>query len=138
MPEINISYLKVGNEASVTLDAYGETVPFAASVVSIDPAETIRDGVSTYRAIIRFALQDTRIKQGMTANVIVTTEKRDGVISIPQGVITEREGKKYVSIKEGDKTVEREVTVGSISSFGSAEILTGLQEGDVVVLSLTK
>lgn len=136
VPEINISFLKVGNEAMVTLDAYGDAVPFAASIIAIDPAETIRDGVSTYRAIIRFAEQDQQIKQGMTANVVITTEKKSGVISIPQGIVMERGGKKYVLVKQGEEGVEREVMTGSVSSLGSIEITAGLSEGDVVILSI--
>ena len=49
VPEINVPLIKTGNPATVTLDAYGDDVPFAAVVISIDPAETVRDGISTYR-----------------------------------------------------------------------------------------
>jgi multidrug efflux pump subunit AcrA (membrane-fusion protein) len=119
----------------VTLDAYGVEVPFEATVVSVDPAETIRDGVSTYRAILQFSEQDERIRSGMTANVIITADRREGVIAIPQGAIISRDGKKIVRIKVGEETLEREVTVGEVSSIGSTEITSGLSEGDRVVIS---
>ena len=134
VPEINIPLLSVGDSATVTLDAYGTEVPFPASIVAIDPAQTVRDGVSTYRAVLQFKAQDPRIRSGMTANVVITTEERDGVISIPQGLVTVREGKKFVLVKEGEATVEREVTTGSLSSVGAIEILSGLTDGDVVVI----
>src|SRR3989344_4939293 len=135
VPEINIPLLSVGNPGVVTLDAYGADAPFEARIVSIDPAQTVRDGVSTYRAILQFNTQDPRIKSGMTASVAITTQERDGVISVPQGIIILREGKKFVPVKEGENIVEREVTTGSVSSIGSVEILSGLVNGDVVVLS---
>ena len=135
MAEVNFSLLKAGDEAIVTLDAYGPGVTFLARVVSIDPAETVRDGVSTYRTIIQFMEQDPRIRTGMTANVRITTEKRDNVLAVPQGVVVERDGRKYVRVREGEQTIEREITTGSVSSLGSVEVLSGLSEGDVIILS---
>ena len=108
---------------------------FNATVAAIDPAETVRDGVSTYRTILKFTVTDQRVKSGMTANVTITAERRQDVISIPQGVVTSRDGKKFVRVLVGDEVVEREVTTGSVSSLGSIEITSGLSSGDVVVLS---
>ena len=135
VPEINLSLLRVGEEASVTLDAYGAEEIFNATVAAIDPAETVRDGVSTYRTILKFTVTDPRVKSGMTANVTITAERRQDVISIPQGVVTSRDGKKFVRVLVVDEVVEREVTTGSVSSLGSIEITSGLSSGDVVVLS---
>ncbi len=134
VPEVNIALISVGNRATVTLDAYGEEVPFTARVVSIDPAETVKDGVPTYRALLQFEKTDERIKTGMTANVTITTLEKKDVIAVPQGVIVEREGKKFVPTLQGQTIVEREVTTGALSSTGEIEILTGLQDGDIVVL----
>jgi HlyD family secretion protein len=135
VPEIHVPFISIGNEAVVTLDAYGTDVPFIATIISIDPAETIRDGVSTYRAKLQFQNKDERVKSGMTANVIITSERKPDTIAIPQGAVTSKNGKKFVRVKEGENIIEREVTVNGISSFGEIEILSGLNEGDIVVLS---
>lgn len=135
VPEINLALVHPGASAVVTLDAYGSGVPFMATVASVDPAETVRDGVSTYRAILQFENRDERVRSGMTANVRIIADRREGILSVPQGVIIERDGKKYVPVKQGGETVEKEVTTGSLSSLGSLEILSGLSAGDIVVLS---
>lgn len=137
VPEIHIPFIKVGDTAQVTLDAYGADVLFVATVVSIDPAETIRDGVSTYRAKLEFSTPDERIKSGMTANVVVTSERKPDVLLVPQGAITTRGGQKFVTVKNGEATNEIEIAVGGISSFGEVEVLSGLNEGDVVVVPVT-
>lgn len=134
VPEINMALLSEGNSARVTLDAYGDKEEFPAEIVSIDPAETIRDGVSTYRTILLFIADDPRIRAGMTANVVVTTIQKDGVIAIPQNLVRSFNGKKLVNVLENDVVVEREVTTGLLSSAGSVEILSGLSEGDKIVL----
>lgn len=135
VPEVNIAQIKLENRAEVTLDAYGELVVFNASVISIDPAETLRDGVSTYKVALQFAEADARIRSGMTANIRITTAEKNTVISIPQGVVTARDGMTYVRVLEGERVIEREVSTGQVSSLGTIEVLSGLSEGDVVVLS---
>lgn len=134
VPEIHVSLVKLLDKAEITLDAYAEA-PFMAEVVAIDPAETIKDGVSMYRTILAFTEEDERVKAGMTANVTITTEEKQNVISIPQGAVEIKDGKRMVRVLVDEEVVDREVTVGSVSSSGSIEILTGLSEGDVVVVS---
>ncbi len=134
VPEINISLIKVGNPATVTLDAYGNDTLFAAKVISIDPAETIKDGVSTYKVTLEFTNNDDRIKSGMTGNIIMTTLEKPNIISIPQGIVKVVDGKKFVKVKDGENSVDKEVQTGSISSSGNIEITSGLKEGDIVIL----
>lgn len=135
VPEVNIAQIKLGNEASVTLDAYGNDISFMAKVVEIDPAETVRDGVSTYKIKLQFNEMDEKIKSGMTANVLITTNKKSNTIVIPQGVIVEKNNKKFVQVKKDNTSEDREVTIGGKSSLGQVEILSGLADGDVVLLN---
>lgn len=134
VPEINLAFVKVGATAQVTLDTYGPQVIFEATVASIDPAETIRDGVSTYRTTLNFSSLDERIRSGMTANVTITADQRSNVLTIPQGSIIHRNGTTLVKVKEGDKIVERQIITGATSSFGATEVISGLTAGEIVVL----
>jgi len=135
VPEINISKIKLGNEAQITLDAYGEETIFLAKVVSIDPAETIRNGVSTYKIKLQFNEKDNRIKSGMTANVKVNVFNKPNVIVIPQGVIFEKGNQKFVQIKKEQEISEQEITTGNVSTLGQVEVVSGLSDGDVVILN---
>ncbi len=139
VPEVDIADIKIDDLASVTLDAYGEEVIFDAKIASIEPAETVRDGVSTYKTILNFMNQDERIFSGMTANVIITTEQKKDVISIPQRIVeTKADGTRIVQVKEDGVVSDREVVTGKVSSLGQIEIISGLQVGDVVVLTESK
>jgi macrolide-specific efflux system membrane fusion protein len=133
VPEINIKEVQVGNIAKVTLDAYGDDQIFDAKVVSIDPGETIRDGVSTYKVLFEFVTEDSRLKSGMTANVVITTETKQGALLIPQEAIIRRNGFSYVNVMVGKQKVEKQVTTGSTASNGYIEIVSGLSEGEVVI-----
>ncbi len=135
VPEVYIALVKVSNPAMITLDAYGSGVTFPATVVSIAPAETIRDGVSTYKVKLQFPEHDARVKSGMTANAVITTEKKPNTIVVPSGIIINRDGKKFVKIKEGDTVGDRQVQTGSVSTIGQVEIVSGLKDGDTVLLN---
>lgn len=136
VPEVSIAKIKMGDEAIVTLDAYGDGVLFNAKVISIDPAETIRDGVSTYKIKLQFNVADERIKSGMTASVSIVTFSKPGVIVVPGGVVFEKDGKKMVQVKNNVGEIEeREVILGSVSSLGQAEVVSGLSVDEMVVLN---
>ncbi len=134
VPEINIASIAVGNPARITLDAYGEDTPFDAAVALIDPAETVRDGVSTYRVTLEFTKPDERIRAGMTANVVVTTGEKENVLSIPLGAVETRGNESYVRVLVDGAAVERRVTTGGTSYLGTLEIVSGLADGDTVIV----
>lgn len=135
IPEIHIAKIKLNDEVDITLDAFGEAVNFKAQVVAIDPAETIRDGVATYKIKIQFKEKNDRIKSGMTANVAILIFSKPGTIVLPGGVVFEKDGKKFVQIKEEKNILDREVVLGEVSSLGQVEIISGLKEGELVMLN---
>ena len=67
--EIDITKIKTGAQAQVTLDAYGNSRVFPAQVVSVDASPT---GASGYKVTLQFAQADPAISSGMTANVNIT------------------------------------------------------------------
>ena len=138
VPEINIKDVGLNNLAKVTLDAYGDSVIFDARVISIDPAETLRDGVSSYKVKFEFVTDDDRIRSGMTSNVDITTKIKEDTILIPQTAITKKNGFSFVTVKVGSSYVEKQVTTGGISISGDIEIVSGLNIGELVVVSPDK
>src|SRR3989344_2383078 len=73
VPEADVAKIHLDDKAETTLDAYGSGVVFETAVSAIDPAETIIEGVATYKTTLQFAGKDERIKSGMTANVDITS-----------------------------------------------------------------
>ena len=139
IPEIDISKIALGNDASITLDAYGNDVVFGASVVTIDPAETLIDGVPTYKIVLQFVEKDQRIKSGMTANIDIKTSSREDVITIPQRAVLRRNGSKFVRVIDSPSSpIEdiREVIVetGLVGLDGNIEIVQGINVGDIVIV----
>lgn len=137
VPEVTIMHVATGNPATTTLDAYGSSIEFPASVIAVDPAETMKDGVPTYKTTLAFLKPDPRIRSGMTANVIMETGVLRDTIVVPAGAVGVKDGKTYVSALVGGKTVNRAVTTGVSPALGQIQILSGLAKGDVISLAPT-
>ncbi len=136
IPEVSIARVAVGNLATTTLDAYGSAVPFGAKVISVDPAETVKDGVPTYKTTLIFNTADPRIRSGMTTSVLIETGVLTNAIVVPAGAVAKAgTPDAYVTAVEGGKLVNRSVTTGTAPSLGRLEIVTGVSKGDVILLT---
>lgn len=134
IPEADIAKVKIGDSASVTLDTYGNGVIFSAKVVKIDPAETMIDGVATYKTSFQFSQDDERIKSGMTANIDILTAEKKGVLVVPQRAVITRDNEQFVQFDLGNNKIEeRKVVVGLKGVDGNLEVVSGLNEGDRIV-----
>lgn len=145
IPEADIAKIKINDPAKITLDAYGSDIIFEAKVISVDPAETVIEGVSTYKTTLEFTEEDDHIKSGMTANIDILTAKKDA-IAIPQRAVITKDGQKYILVETGSveidtekkQTEERKIETGLRGSDGNIEIISGLNAGEKVIISVTQ
>ncbi|MCK9344614.1 MAG: efflux RND transporter periplasmic adaptor subunit [Candidatus Pacebacteria bacterium] len=136
VPEADIAKIKLGDMAKVTLDAYGPDVVFEARVTEIEPAETIVDNVPTYKTTFHFTQNDPRIKSGMTANIDVRTASRENALYVPERAIINKNGEKFIRVVASDNTTtDVVVTTGLKGSDGSIEVLTGVKQGDTIIMA---
>ena len=136
-PEIYINKIQLGDTVNVSLDAYDDLV-FTGKVDFIDFIDTEVDGVPVYRTDILIDTLDSRIRSGMNAKASIISESVEDVLAIPGHYIhTDDNTQQFVSLKTSDhpfKTEERMVTTGLQGNEGLVEILTGLKQGDIIVL----
>ncbi len=134
VPEIDIVKIKVGARVDVTLDAYGNSIVFPATVTRINPTATTEGTVPVYKVIVTFVGKDERIKQGMTANVKIVTADKNSIYAVPARFVTVLSGDKgQVIITDGRKDELRDVTLGLRGEGGLIEVTEGLFEGDVLL-----
>ena len=136
VPEVNIGKVSVGNLVTITLDALsGES--FTGKVLYIDPAETVLDGVVNYKTKVSLDSSDERIRSGLTANLTVHSAERKAVIAIPRYAVSTvgdtSTVKKFLS--DASDVTTTPVTLGLQGSDGNVEIVSGLAEGDVIVVN---
>jgi RND family efflux transporter MFP subunit len=137
VPEVDIANIRIGHPAIITLDAYGNDVVFEAGVVSVDPSETVIEGVSTYKTVLKFKAVDSRIRPGMTANIDIQTASKEGVLIIPQRAVVGSGDKTIVRATAFDGTIQEiPVVTGLRGSDGNIEIVEGLSAGQKVITFL--
>ncbi|WP_040952549.1 efflux RND transporter periplasmic adaptor subunit [Gorillibacterium massiliense] len=133
--ELDLTSIKVGQKAEVTVDALTGR-PLEAEVTQVATVGTTSNGVTTYDVVL--TLQNAAksgIKSGMTATAeIVISEKKD-ILILPTDAVQRQLRERYVTLKKADGTIEEKHTVEiGINSSTSVEIVSGLSEGDEVVI----
>jgi len=145
--EADIAKLKVGDYSEITLDAFGDDIIFKARVTFIEPAETIIQDVVYYKATLSFVNRKNqeninyfdKIKPGMTANVTITTDKRENVLVIPfRAIIDKGELGKFTRVFRNNSIEERKIKIGLKGDGGLTEVLSGLKEGEEVVTYISE
>lgn len=90
-----------------------------------------------YNALFDVENPDKLLRFGMTTQVSIILEKAENALLVPSQVLVKRSGLKasyQVLVKNGDQAEYRNVDVG-INNKIYAQILSGLNEGDEIVIS---
>ncbi len=132
--ENNVALVRVGQSVRISLEAFPE-LNWKGTVSHIDPAETNVSGAIYYQATVVFDQKDERIRSGMTANIWIQVAQKERVLFVPAGAIQTRDGLKYVSVLSGRTEEEREITTGIYDARGNVEIMSGVREGELVILA---
>lgn len=131
--EIDISRVMTGQQVLIVLDALPDR-EITGRVSSISMTGTIRAGVVSYEIIVATEGTDRNIKDGMTASAEIIVERYEDILLIPNRAIRGSLASPWVEIVTADGTVEqRQITTGA-SNGSSTEIISGLKEGEEVVL----
>lgn len=131
--ELDIVKTKLGQEATITVSALSGK-EFRGKVVSISPKGVASSGVATFGVTIQVT-DPTGLLSGMTADVTIVTENKTNVLLAPAEAIVTSNNKHTAIVVSPDGTkTATQVQVGS-SNGTYTEILSGLKEGDSVVLA---
>ena len=112
-------------------DGVGPTDMIA--VVSPAADENAFTGIVPQEGILQSLISQTvNVKSGQSATVVITATTRNDVLILPLSVIAGRQGTGLVTvITPNGERVETKVTLG-VTDGANIEILSGLEEGDVV------
>ncbi len=134
LDEIDIPDISLGQKAVIELDAL-PTLNLEGRVTSIHPVPTVESGVVLYEVEIDFAVpRDSGLRVGMSAEADIIISERSDVLLVPERAIEQdSQGNPIVYVMVGEEIEERSVVVGITDGF-QTEIVSGLEEGEVVVV----
>ncbi len=139
IPEADITKIKIGQEAKITLDAFGDDKIFKGQIIAVNEAATKIQDVIYYKAKVSFDNpENLPVKSGMTADISILTASKKNVLAIPVRAVKEKNGQKYVQIKENREIKDVNVVSGLLGEGGKIEIVSGLIEGQEVITFVKK
>ena len=131
--EVDISEISQGDKAEVHFDAYDDDY-FQAHVERISPNARLVDGVRVFEITLVFDDVNEKIRDGLSADIDITTAKREDAIVIPTRSIYEDADGKFVRILTETETVElRRIETGLRGSDGKTEVVFGLSGGETII-----
>lgn len=137
--EADIASIKVGQSVDYTFDALGPDRHFTGKVEAVNPGPTVISGVVNYK--VTASIDDAPdIKPGMTANMTVLVAEKADALVVPSNAVINKDGRKYVRVVDDPKKKtyhEVEVQTGLAADGGLVEIISGLSDGQEVVVSLS-
>jgi RND family efflux transporter MFP subunit len=134
--ESDLADMKVGQAANIAVDAIGAELQGTVTAISPTTSDS-QTGVVSYPVTITVANAPPTAREGMSADVTITTATATGVLTVPSSALQGSAGSYEVRVLDADGTVRRvPVDVGLVTNT-MAEIKSGLEEGTAVVTGTT-
>ena len=134
--ETDLPSMKVGQQGVIIFDAIQEQA-YQLTVTEIGLAPTMEQGVVTYLATAQLANfdpnADVRPAPGMSGSAVIATQEKTGVLAVPNRAI-KRQGEDQIVEVVIDGDLETRVIRTGITDGEKTEILSGLKEGELVVV----
>ena len=124
-------YIQVGDPVSVLVPSLNRTFPGKVARFSVDVKEDTR----TMHTEVDVPNPDRQLIPGMYAEATLKLEEKPHALAVPlQAVNHEGEETTVFVVTADNKIEERPVKLG-IQTATDAEVVSGLKEGDLVVVS---
>jgi len=149
--EIDAAKVKAGQKVTLTFDALPD-MSISGKVLEIDTVGQVSQGVVSYGVKIAFDTDIKQVKPGYSVTADIITDAKPDVLVLPSSAVKSQGNSYYVELVEADEQTIQQLlanTSGTIlpsppkmqpveiglSNDFSTEIVSGLQEGDIVATS---
>lgn len=134
--EADIAHVYMGQPARIKVESFRDRL-FQGKVTKIAPMGVEKDNVTTFEVRVSINNPGGELKANMTANAEILMDEHKGVLTVPENAVM-YDGQKNASVEIPDKRQKegkRKIPVKVGLSNGSVtEVMSGLKEGDQVVL----
>jgi RND family efflux transporter MFP subunit len=131
VPESYVRYIKVGDPVKVRVPALDRDFPGRVTRFSYDVVDTTR----TMHTEVDVPNPTGVLIPGLYAEATLTLDRKGNALVVPlQAVNQATDHASVLIVDSAGKIQDRTITIG-IQTENSAEVLSGLQDGDQVVIS---
>ena len=131
MNQADVPRLRLGQAVDVEVEAV-PGMKIKGTVERIAPQATIKNNIKGFETQIRLKNLDPVVRPGMTANMTIPLQSAANAVAIPLAAVFSEENDRYTFVRNQNGDFEiRPIRIG-VADFQYAEVLDGLQNGDVV------
>jgi HlyD family secretion protein len=137
--EADYGSVVVGNRVNIAFEALPDDT-FTGAVIQVDPVLVTVDGTAAVQAwaSIEVDPQATNLFSGMTADVEVIAAESRNTLLVPIQALRELSPGQYTVFVVGDNgDLEMRIVEVGLMDFANVEILSGLEQGEIVSLGET-
>ena len=135
--ELDIINVQVGQNADIAMDALTDKT-YSAVVSKVSQIGTPNGGVTVYNVTLTID-GDENLKFGMNGTATIRIEEVNDVLLVPLTALNTSRGESYVWLQSddasGDEPGVRTTVETGLSDENYAQVLSGLNEGDVVLIT---
>ncbi len=131
VPEAYVRYIKVGDPVDVLVPSLNRTFPGEVKRFSVDVASDTR----TMHTEVDVQNPGRVLMPGLFAQATITLEQKKGALAVPLQALNQTADQTTVDVVDASNKIEvRKIAIG-IQTSNDAEVLSGLSDGDMVVVS---
>jgi HlyD family secretion protein len=132
--ESDAAQISADQRVTVRFDAIPDLTE-VGTVVAVAPSASAISGVISYYVTVRLERRNSQLRDGQTARVEVTTAERQDVLSVPNAAVRRQGDATTVVVVEPDGRQRIATVRTGIVGADRTEVLSGLSEGQRVLLS---
>jgi len=131
VPESSVRYIRVGDPVEVRVPALSRSFPGKVARAALD----VQADTRTMHTEVDIPNPDRVLMPGLYAEATLTLEAKAGVVVVPlQAVNHQGDQTTVYLVSPANKVDDRPVTLG-LETSTDAEVLSGLKEGELVIVS---
>lgn len=131
VPETYVKYIHLGDTVSVNVPSLNRTFPGKVARFSVD----VREDTRTMHTEVDVLNPGRVLLPGLYAEATIALERKEGAIAVPLQAVDQESGHATVDVVDPSGKIDRRSIALGIQTATDAEVTTGLQEGEMVVVS---
>jgi RND family efflux transporter MFP subunit len=131
VPETYVRYIHIGDPVNVSVPSLSRTFPGKIARFAVD----VREDTRTMHTEVDVPNLNRALLPGLYAQATIALEQKSNAIAVPLQALSQANGQTTVDVVNASNRIEvRSLQIG-IQTDTDAEVLSGLQEGEAVVVS---
>lgn len=130
--QLDAGSLSVGQELIIRMGA-DDSTGVKAHIDFIAPVATVKNNIKGFEVQAQIEENQTILKPGMSVSMDVPIGRADKVVTVPVSAVFKEKDERVVYVRKGGEVQRRVVAVG-LTDLSRAEIKSGLDEGEEILL----